>query len=202
MTLTMKPFIWKWINELWIEWFILVTLFWSARILTPVLCACLIIRCSVVEICSLHGKYRTKAIWREKKIKTKFENHVLNRKSSVIHNKTILWNQWSDFWFILISIKMEPYGHKPATTINGVVINIHGDSHSTKVGKRIRREASFRVPPPPSFNGAGRASSPTLSSASGSSPYPAPPMNSVPVESARARALQVRSMYFFDSFYL
>ena len=84
--ISMKPFIWKWINELWIEWFILVTLFWSARILTPVLCACLIIRCSVVEIRSLHGKYRTKAIWREKKIKTKFENHVLNRKSSVIHN--------------------------------------------------------------------------------------------------------------------
>ena len=95
---------------------------------------------------------------------------------------------------------MEPYGHKTATTINGVVINIHGDSHSTKVGKRIRREASFRVPPPPSFNGAGRASSPTLSSASGSSPYPAPPMNSVPVESARARALQVRSMYFLTVF--
>lgn len=84
--------------------------------------------------------------------------------------------------------------HKTATTINGVVINIHGDSHSTKVGKRVRREASFRVPPPPSFNGAGRASSPTsLSSASGS-PYPGapPPMNSVPVESVRARALQVR----------
>ena len=93
---------------------------------------------------------------------------------------------------------MEPYGHKTATTINGVVINIHGDSHSTKVGKRVRREASFRVPPPPSFNGAGRASSPTLSGSSGS-PYPAPgapPINSVPVESARARALQVRKCLF------
>merc|ERR1711899_454475 len=98
---------------------------------------------------------------------------------------------------------MENYGHRTATTVNGVVINIQGDSHTTKVGgKRVRRDASFRVPPPASFNGAGRASSPTLSSASGSSPYPAPPMNSVPVESARARALQVRSMCFFDSFYL
>ena len=201
MTLTMKPFIWKWINELWIEWFILVTLFWSARILTPVLCACLIIRCSVVEICSLHGKYRTKAIWREKN-QNKIRKSCFKSKIVSYSQYKELWNQWSDFWFILISIKMEPYGHKTATTINGVVINIHGDSHSTKVGKRIRREASFRVPPPPSFNGAGRASSPTLSSASGSSPYPAPPMNSVPVESARARALQVRSMYFFDSFYL
>ena len=97
---------------------------------------------------------------------------------------------------------MEPYGHtKTANTINGVVINIHGDSHSTKVGKRIRRADSFRVPPPPSFNGAaGRASSPTLSSASGSSPYPAPPMNSVPVESARARALQVRPDLTFSNF--
>ena len=95
---------------------------------------------------------------------------------------------------------MEPYGHKTANTINGVVINIHGDSHSTKVGKRIRRADSFRVPPPPSFNGAVRASSPTLSSASGSSPYPAPPMNSVPVESARARALQVRPILTFSNF--
>ena len=88
--------------------------------------------------------------------------------------------------------------HKTANTINGVVINIHGDSHSTKVGKRVRREASFRVPPPPSFNGSGRASSPTLSSNSGS-PYPnlpAPPMNSVPVENARARAIQVRLTLF------
>ena len=94
---------------------------------------------------------------------------------------------------------MENYGHRTATTVNGVVINIQGDSHTTKVGgKRVRRDASFRVPPPASFNGAGRASSPTLSSASGS-PYPAsanaPPMNNVPVESVRARALQVR--YFF-----
>ena len=92
---------------------------------------------------------------------------------------------------------MENYGHRTATTVNGVVINIQGDSHTTKVGgKRVRRDASFRVPPPASFNGAGRASSPTLSSASGS-PYPpasanAPPMNNVPVESVRARALQVR----------
>ena len=91
---------------------------------------------------------------------------------------------------------MDGYGHKTATTINGVVINIHGDSHSTKVGKRVRREASFRVPPPPSFNGSGRASSPTLSSNSGS-PYPnAPPMTSVPVENARARAIQVRHTFF------
>ena len=93
---------------------------------------------------------------------------------------------------------MENYGHRTATTVNGVVINIQGDSHTTKVGgKRVRRDASFRVPPPASFNGAGRASSPTLSSASGS-PYPAsaaPPMNNVPVESVRARALQVR---FFE----
>ena len=92
------------------------------------------------------------------------------------------------------------YGHKTATTINGVVINIHGDSHSTKVGKRVRREASFRVPPPPSFNGSGRATSPTLSSASGS-PYPAPPISSVPVESARARALQVRRHRQFHVFF-
>ena len=96
---------------------------------------------------------------------------------------------------------MENYGHRTATTVNGVVINIQGDSHTTKVGgKRVRRDASFRVPPPASFNGAGRASSPTLSSASGS-PYPAsanaPPMNNVPVESVRARALQVR--YFFQT---
>ena len=89
---------------------------------------------------------------------------------------------------------MENYGHRTATTVNGVVINIQGDSHTTKVGgKRVRRDASFRVPPPASFNGAGRASSPTLSSASGS-PYPptgAPPMSNMPVESVRARALQV-----------
>ena len=94
---------------------------------------------------------------------------------------------------------MENYGHRTATTVNGVVINIQGDSHTTKVGgKRVRRDASFRVPPPASFNGAGRASSPTLSSASGS-PYPAsaaPPMNNVPVESVRARALQVRYFFF------
>ena len=94
---------------------------------------------------------------------------------------------------------MENYGHRTATTVNGVVINIQGDSHTTKVGgKRVRRDASFRVPPPASFNGAGRASSPTLSSASGS-PYPAsanaPPMNNVPVESVRARALQVRYLF-------
>ena len=97
---------------------------------------------------------------------------------------------------------MENYGHRTATTVNGVVINIQGDSHTTKVGgKRVRRDASFRVPPPASFNGAGRASSPTLSSASGS-PYPAsanaPPMNNVPVESVRARALQVRYFFFAD----
>ena len=93
--------------------------------------------------------------------------------------------------------------HKTANTINGVVINIHGDSHSTKVGKRVRREASFRVPPPPSFNGSGRASSPTLSSNSGS-PYPnlsAPPMNSVPVENARARAIQVRLDFVYNFFF-
>merc|ERR1712029_788452 len=67
----------------------------------------------------------------------------------------------------------------------------------TKVGKRVRREASFRGPPPPSFNGSGRASSPTLSSNSGS-PYPnlsAPPMNSVPVENVRARAIQAVEFY-------
>ncbi len=91
---------------------------------------------------------------------------------------------------------MENFGRKTATTINGVVINIHGDTHTTTSkmasvattgttgpdpgipgssgGKKIRRDASFRVPPPPSYNGgSGRASSPTLSSASGS-PYPAP----------------------------
>ena len=104
---------------------------------------------------------------------------------------------------------MENYQQK--TTINGVVINIHGDSH--KVNKRVRREASFRVPPPPTFNGApGRANSPTLSSASGS-PYPmnqgsnpGPPMNSV--ESARARAMQVRNgifvakLFFMSGFWL
>ena len=106
---------------------------------------------------------------------------------------------------------MENYGHRTATTVNGVVINIQGDSHTTKVGgKRVRRDASFRVPPPASFNGAGRASSPTLSSASGS-PYPAsaaPPMNNVPVESVRARALQVRFfedknflLYFLEKWY-
>ena len=95
---------------------------------------------------------------------------------------------------------MENYGHRTATTVNGVVINIQGDSHTTKVGgKRVRRDASFRVPPPASFNGAGRASSPTLSSTS-NSPYPpsAPPMNNVPVESVRARALQVS--FFFVVF--
>ncbi len=97
---------------------------------------------------------------------------------------------------------MENYGHKTATTINGVVINIgHSASgandqkivHSAST-KKVRRDPSFRVAPPTSFNGHGRAPSPTLSSASGS-PFPQGngplPINSVPVESVRARALQV-----------
>ena len=84
-------------------------------------------------------------------------------------------------------------GLKSATTVNGVVINIHGDSH--KVGKRVRREASLRLPPSNfNVNGNGRTSPGLTASNITASPFKHEVNNGN--GAPRPRVLQVRNVCF------